>query len=76
MAASTHSTFGFNKTFFHFEAFPGVGGGLDFTRYCQHQYCMVYGIQKGGRWLGVYCATVVQSYCNGVGFASGGGVTG
>jgi len=22
---------------------------LAFTRYCQYQYCMVYGIQKGGR---------------------------
>jgi len=22
---------------------------LEFTRYCQYQYCMVSGIQKGGR---------------------------
>jgi len=29
--------------------------GLAFTRYC-HQY----GIQKGGRWEGIYCAMVVQ----------------
>ena len=34
--------------------------GLAFTRYCLHQYCMVYGIQKEGRWEGVYCAMVVQ----------------
>jgi len=33
---------------------------LAFTRYCLHQYCMVYGIQKEGRWEGVYCAMVVQ----------------
>jgi len=34
---------------------------LAFTRYCHHQYCMVYGIQMGGRWGGgVYCAMAVQ----------------
>jgi len=33
---------------------------LAFTRYCHPQYCMVYGIQQGGRWEGVYCAMVVQ----------------
>jgi len=41
-----------------------IGGrgetGLAFTRYCHHQYCMVYGIQGGGRLGGVYCAIVVQ----------------
>jgi len=31
-----------------------------FTRYCHLQYCMVYGIQRRGRWEGVYCAMVVQ----------------
>jgi len=25
---------------------------LALTRYCHHQYCMVYGIQQGGRWGG------------------------
>jgi len=25
---------------------------LGFTRYCHHQYCMVYGIHKRGRWGG------------------------
>jgi len=25
-----------------------VGRGLAFTRYCHRQYCMVYGIQRGG----------------------------
>jgi len=33
---------------------------LAFARYCQHQYCMVYGIHKEGRWEGVYCTMVVQ----------------
>jgi len=33
----------------------------------------MYGIQKGGRWKGVYCAMVVQQYGNRVGFAGGGG---
>jgi len=33
---------------------------LAFTRYCHRQYCMVYGIQRRGRWGGVYCAMVVQ----------------
>jgi len=35
-------------------------GGLAFTRYCHYQYCMVYGIHKGGWEGGVYCAIVVQ----------------
>jgi len=30
----------------------GVRLGLAFTRYCHHQYCMVYGINRGGRWEG------------------------
>jgi len=47
---------------------------LTFTRYCHHQYCMVFDIQGGGRWAGVYCAMVVQSYYNRAGFAGGGGV--
>ena len=50
----------------------GAPQRLAFTRYCHHQYCMVYGIQNGGRWKGVYCAMTVQYYCNRVGFASGG----
>jgi len=29
---------------------------LAFTRYCHHQYCMMYGIKDGGRWKGVDCA--------------------
>jgi len=33
---------------------------LAFTRYCHHQYCMVHGIQKGGRQEGVYFPMVVQ----------------
>ena len=47
--------------------------GLAFARYCHHQYCMVYGINRGGRWRGVYCAMGGQLCCNRVGFASGGG---
>jgi len=35
-------------------------GCLAFTGYCHHQYCMVHGIHKGGRWGGVYCAMVEQ----------------
>jgi len=34
---------------------------------------MVYGMHKEGRMGVVYCAIVAQSYCNRVGFASGGG---
>jgi len=48
---------------------------LAFTRYCHQQYSIVYGILTGGRWEGVYCAMVVQQYCNRVCFASGGGAT-
>jgi len=44
---------------------------LAFTRYCHNQYCMVYVIQREGRWKGVYCAMVVKKYCNRVGFARG-----
>ena len=33
---------------------------LAFTRYCHHQYCMVYGTPKGGRRGVTYCAIVVQ----------------
>jgi len=33
---------------------------LAFTRYCHHQYFMVYGIHRRGRWGGVYCAMGVQ----------------
>jgi len=32
---------------------------LGFTRYCHHQYHMVYGIKRSSRWGGVYCAMVV-----------------
>jgi len=42
---------------------------LAFTGYCRYQLCMVHGVQKGG-WRGiVYCAIVVQSYCNSMGNA-------
>jgi len=34
-------------------------------------WCMAY--KRRGRWGGVYCAIVVQWYCNRVGFAGGGG---
>jgi len=34
--------------------------GFACTRYCHHQYCMVYGIQKGGRCGGVYGEIDVQ----------------
>jgi len=37
------------------------------------QYCMVYGIYKGGRAGVVYCAVVVQKYCNRVSKVDGGG---
>jgi len=37
-----------------------VSQQLAFTRYCHRQYRMVYGIEKRGRWGGVYCAVVVQ----------------
>ena len=33
---------------------------LAFTRYCHHLYCMVYGINREGRWRGVYYAMAVQ----------------
>jgi len=36
------------------------GWALAFTRYCHHQYRVVYGIKREGRWAGVYCAMVVQ----------------
>jgi len=54
-----------------------VGSFALYVRWPLHilnlQYCMVYGIKRRGRWGGVYCAMVVQSYCNRVGFAGGGG---
>jgi len=37
-----------------------VATGWPLTRYCHHQYCMVYGIKRRGRWGGLYCAMVVQ----------------
>ena len=37
-----------------------VSPALAFTRYCYYQYCMVYGIQKGGRRRVVYCPIAVQ----------------
>jgi len=46
---------------------------LAYTRYCHCQYCMVYCIHKGGRVGVVYCALVVQLYCNSVSNADGGG---
>jgi len=36
-------------------------GDWPFTRYGNHQYCMVYGIQKRGRWGG---ACIAQWACN------------
>jgi len=45
---------------------------LAFTRYCHCQYCMVYGIDTGGRVGVVYCALVVQWYSNSVSKADGG----
>jgi len=33
---------------------------LAFTRYCNHQHCMVYDIKRGVRWGGVFCGMVVQ----------------
>ena len=42
-----------------------------FTRYCYDQYCMVYGIQQGGREGVVYWPIVVQQYYNSVGNAGG-----
>ena len=40
----------------------GVAQGLAFTRYCNDQYCMVYGIRKGvgGR------AYIAQGSCNSI----------
>ena len=35
---------------------------------------MVYSIHKGGRGRGVYCAVVVQHYCNSVGITGGGSI--
>ena len=31
---------------------PNRDCDLAFTRYCHHQYCMMYGIKKRGRWGG------------------------
>ena len=38
----------------------GGSYGLAFTRYCHYQYCVVYGIHKGGRGGVVYCAIDVE----------------
>ena len=38
----------------------GAARRLAFTRHCHNQCCMVHGIQKEGRWGGVYGAMVVQ----------------
>jgi len=51
----------------------GVACGLAFTQYCHYQYFIVYGIKGGAGGGGVYCAMVVELYCNRVGFAGGGG---
>ena len=48
------------------------GPSLVFTRYCHHKFCMLYGIQRRGRWGGIFCTMVVQQYYNRVGFAGGG----
>jgi len=37
-----------------------VGAALAFTRYCNAQYCMVYGVKTGGRKGVAYCAIVLQ----------------
>jgi len=46
---------------------------LALTRYWYYQYCLVYGIQKGGRGGVVYCPIAVQEHCNSVGNAGGRG---
>jgi len=46
---------------------------LAFTQYCHYQYCMMYGIHRGGRVGVVYRAFVLQQYCNSVSNAGGGG---
>ena len=43
---------------------------LAFTRYCHLQYCMVYGIQRRGRWEGVYCAMNGCAIVIAIGYAS------
>ena len=48
---------------------------LAFIRYCLNQNCMMYGIRKKSRGGVVYCAKVVQSYCNRVNTAGGRGNT-
>ena len=59
---------------------PGPGGRwmkrpptLAFTRYCQYQYSMVYGIQTEGRGRVMCCAIVLQSYYDRIGNAGGRG---
>jgi len=44
-----------------FSTLERSGPNLAFTRYCHCQYSIVYGIQRRGRWGGVYCAMVVHS---------------
>jgi len=52
------SIVGLYKIFVHVEAFVHesiillVPPPLAFTRYCHHQYCMVCGLKRGGRWGG------------------------
>jgi len=54
------------------EAAGELEAQLGVTRYCHDPYCMVHCIEKGGRRGVAYCAMVVQSYCNRVGFAGRG----
>jgi len=46
---------------------------LAFTRYCNAQYRMVYGVKTGGRKGVEYCAIGLQQDCNRVGDSSGRG---
>jgi len=39
-----------------------MGDSLDFTRHCHHQYCMLNGINRAGRW-GAY---FVQWSCDSI----------
>jgi len=66
------------RTFsWHIQAMPGgiraAYSYLAFTRYCHCQCCLVYGMHTERRVKVVYCAVVMQQYCNSVSNADGGG---